>query len=307
MSLYTERHGMRTPIEKTYTISIIAYSLLFDCCLKYSKYLAWKYPQECPDGNGCCGLDRVKFNEAMEYEIPALFRRNGVIDKPKSRHYDFVPDIENEDHFDQYALIDLIEFIAQNLRDILSKSYHSFFRHDDIFFGTSNSVAKEFIDEINSIFEKTGLLYHLTNQLEIERIEEIAVLSSEIERKIANIKEPGLKELLQKAIQKHKSPCPDDQKDAVEKIWDGFERMKTYYKNLDKKASVSKIVCDISNGKGEYEALFSDDFKVLTDIGNKFRIRHHETDKIEISDVRDYDYFFNRCLSIIALVIPYLI
>ena len=39
---------------------------------------------------------------------------------------------------------------------------------------------------------------------------------------------------------------------------------------------------------------------------NDYRIRHHETDKVEITDVRYYDYFFNRCLSLIALAIQYL-
>lgn len=48
------------------------------------------------------------------------------------------------------------------------------------------------------------------------------------------------------------------------------------------------------------------EFKMLTDIGNKYRIRHHETDRIDITDVRYYDYFFNRCLSLIALAIQYL-
>ena len=85
MSLYTERHGMRTPIERTYSISIIAYSRLFDCCSRYFEYLAWKYPAECPDGNGCCGLDVEKFSEDMEFEIPTLFRREGRIDKPQSQ------------------------------------------------------------------------------------------------------------------------------------------------------------------------------------------------------------------------------
>ena len=79
MSLYTERHGMRTPIERTYSISIKAYSRLFDCCSRYFEYLAWKYPVECPDGNGCCGFDFGKFSEDMEFEIPTLFRREGLL------------------------------------------------------------------------------------------------------------------------------------------------------------------------------------------------------------------------------------
>lgn len=51
---------------------------------------------------------------------------------------------------------------------------------------------------------------------------------------------------------------------------------------------------------------FNTEFKILTDIGNKYRIRHHETNKIDIIDIRYYDYLFNRCLSLIALAIQYL-
>ena len=52
--------------------------------------------------------------------------------------------------------------------------------------------------------------------------------------------------------------------------------------------------------------LFTKEFKALTEIGNSFTIRHHETNKIEIPDLNYYDYFFNRCLSLIALAVEYL-
>lgn len=55
-----------------------------------------------------------------------------------------------------------------------------------------------------------------------------------------------------------------------------------------------------------YKTLFSAEFKELTTIGNNFRIRHHETNKIDIVDIRHYDYFFNRCLALIALALQYL-
>ena len=55
-----------------------------------------------------------------------------------------------------------------------------------------------------------------------------------------------------------------------------------------------------------YKTLFSAEFNELTTIGNKFRIRHHETNKIDIVDIRHYDYFFNRCLSLIDLALQYL-
>ena len=85
-----------------------------------------------------------------------------------------------------------------------------------------------------------------------------------------------------------------------------IERLKTYYATMGKKSSASKIVGDIAGGNLNYIALFNAEFKALTDIGNDFRIRHHETSKIDITDPRHYDYFFNRCLSLIALAIQYL-
>ena len=305
MSLYTERHGMRTPIERTYSISIKAYSRLFDCCSRYFEYLAWKYPVECPDGNGCCGFDFGKFSEDMEFEIPTLFRREGRIEKPRSLHNAFEPE-PIDDEFDQYALIDLIEFVAQNIHDITRKSYHRFFKHDDLYFGESNEIAEKFIEEINNTFQKAGLLYQLTTSLEVERIEETAILSEKIEKDIQTIKEPGLRELLIMAVQKHKSPYPNDQKDAVEKIWDAFERLKTYYTNKSKKESADQIIGDMSEGKEAYIKLFTAEFKLLTEIGNNYRIRHHETNKIDITDIRHYDYFFNRCLALIGTAIQYL-
>ena len=296
MGLYTVRHGMRAAQTKTYEISAKAYAALLRCCSSYYENLAWRYPVECSDGNGCCGVDLQELSDDLEFEVPNLFRAdNGGICAPG-----------DDDSYDQYALIDFIEFIAQNIRDIIRRDYHSYFRHDDISFGKTNVIAQKFIEDINETFEKTHLAYRLTDNLQIERIEDASVLTDKIEQDIEQIKEPGLKELLMEAIQKHKSPYPQDQKDAVEKIWDAFERMKTYYGNLSKKDSADAIIRDMANNREEYIDLFKTEFRSLTDIGNGFCIRHHETNKIDITDTRHYDYFFNRCLALIAIAIQFL-
>lgn len=108
------------------------------------------------------------------------------------------------------------------------------------------------------------------------------------------------------AIQLYKSPRPQSQHLSVEKIWDAFERLKTYYVTLDKRRSSTKIIEAIANNDTNYIKLFTDEFKSLTDIGNGYRIRHHETNKVDIYDDKYFDYFFNRCLSLIALAINYL-
>ena len=120
------------------------------------------------------------------------------------------------------------------------------------------------------------------------------------------VKEDGLKQSLKDAIFKHSRPRPEDVRDSVEKIWDAFERLKTYYISLNKKESVTQIIRDISGENEELSVVIEAEFKALTDIGNNFRIRHHETNRNDITDINHYDYFFNRCWSLIVLSIKYL-
>ena len=99
MSYYTQRHGLRQPVEKTYDITYEMYAMLFDCCEKYFENIACKYPEECPDGNGCCGISYSKFNNALTFEIPTLFKDGrGCIAKPQraTGYYD-----GDDDQYDQ--------------------------------------------------------------------------------------------------------------------------------------------------------------------------------------------------------------
>ncbi|MEQ9374260.1 MAG: hypothetical protein RIG68_03740 [Imperialibacter sp.] len=91
---------------------------------------------------------------------------------------------------------------------------------------------------------------------------------------------------------------PGDKQVALEKIWDAFERIKTYY-GQNKKESSTKLISKIASNLGEEE--FNNEFVTLTKIGNNFRIRHHETDKIELTDISQIDYLFFRVLSLIDL------
>lgn len=296
MTYFSERNGLRNPIKKTYQITIPMYSLIFDCCTRFFDNLAWKYSLDCPDGYGCCGIDLDKLSNDLIFEIPELYRRSdGTITSPQ----------DSWDKFDQYALLDFVEFIATNIKDISKRDFHSYFMHEHLHFRDSREIAREFIKEINGIFSKTDLLYKLNENFEIERIVENEILTEKIEETIDSSKEIGIKELLQEAVALHKSPLPNDNKN-VEKIWDAFERLKTYFTDLDKKNSANKIIKIVSNENQQLESVLSEEFIKLTTIGNQYRIRHHETDKIELTDIRHNDYFFNRCLSLISLALQYL-
>ena len=165
---------------------------------------------------------------------------------------------------------------------------------------------ESFMDALNASLQTDHVPFYLSERGLMEIRNNHEVLTSGIIDQTKKIAEPGLRDLLDEAIEKHLQPTVQAHRDAVEKIWDAFERLKTYYAELDKKKSAEKIVDDMAGGQDEVATMFNTEFKALTEIGNQYRIRHHETSKIDITDIRHYDYFFNRCLSLIATAILYL-
>ncbi len=59
--LYSERHGIRAPKEKTYFINTDMYSLLLDCCKRYQKNLTHIFVLNCH--NDFTDSDFVAFDE----------------------------------------------------------------------------------------------------------------------------------------------------------------------------------------------------------------------------------------------------
>ena len=300
-ALYSERNGLPTNKVKTDIIQKDIYKFILDCCDKYHINLAASFPLRYGDHSRIWGVDDYRLHAEVKYRIPIFYEDN----------YRFFP-ISNRrfrPKYNQYALLDYVEFIAHNIRTISNiKEYndgstaYEFQEYDD------GLTAKDFRDEINEIFDLGGVLYTLTDDNIIERIttidEQISIEASNIEA----IKEPGIKELIIESIELYKSPRPELHKFATEKIWDALERIKTVFavEGLDKKQSVARLVEIIANGNDCYKALFNSEFTELTSIGNTYRIRHHETNKIEIVDERYYDYFYSRCFALIALAIKYI-
>lgn len=298
MELYTERHGIRAPREKTYSINRDMYSLLLDCCKKYQKNLTYIFTLNCHHDftdSDYVAFDEKGFITRIKIRIPSLFRDE----------YDRICE-PTYDEYDQYALLDLIEYFAQNIKDIYEHWNNSYRNYQTIDRLNTSDIFKNFQEAINDIFSEAGLLYELTDEKNIERIVENSPLTKEIENNFAAVSEVGTRDLLKDAVALYKTPNSTARQDSVEKIWDALERLKTYYTRLNKSQSITKIVNDMANGNSNFINLFDNEFIQLTKIGNDYRIRHHETNKFEITDERYYDYFFNRCLSLIALAIRYL-
>ncbi|GAB4001542.1 hypothetical protein GCM10029992_37360 [Glycomyces albus] len=93
-----------------------------------------------------------------------------------------------------------------------------------------------------------------------------------------------------------------DRKTAIDKLWDAFERVKTIENPSPKKKreSAEKLLDSIADS--ELRDRISNEMNTLTEIGNNFNIRHHETYKAALP-VYSYDYFFVRMSALLSLLL----
>jgi hypothetical protein len=118
----------------------------------------------------------------------------------------------------------------------------------------------------------------------------------------ANTSDKDLNSLIEEAKDRFLN---NDRQVALEKIWDSFERIKTYYDSNPKKKNMSADKLS-GNVSVNFDKEFMDEeFKKLTKIGNDYKIRHHETSKLSLSDEHIH-YLFFRMLSLIDLCLVFL-
>lgn len=92
---------------------------------------------------------------------------------------------------------------------------------------------------------------------------------------------------------------------GLERIWHAFERFKTYF-GEDKKKSVIQVLKKVSNGNQTLFEELEKECKVLTEIGNKFQIRHFEINKNKLNSVELKEYLYFRMLSFLSYCISVL-
>lgn len=122
--------------------------------------------------------------------------------------------------------------------------------------------------------------------------------------RVVNTKDQELNKLVSDAACKIRLPKLEDRKLALEKLWDAFERSKTFFLDdgkVDKKESVNRVLDKLSGNDTYFRQLLNDECIALTIIGNDYQIRHFEKDKIAIENSDEIDYLFYRMFSYINL------
>ena len=246
------------------------------------------YPMACEDGAGPFASNEFAVWKAMRAEIPNL-QVNPQYGLP-------------EDTPQNTAILDMIEFCWRCIGEPIRKSYHEFFRHHHLDFD-SKAGQDKFQSNVNRIFRRNGLAYELTEYGQIKRLAPPILREGLISTQFHTADEE-LNRILEKARYKFLSPDTAIRNEALEALWDAWERLKTLGTGSDKKAQIKSLLDQAAGGpSSKFRDSLELEAKELTNIGNNFQIRHSEKNQERLTKSEHVDYLFHRTFSLIQMII----
>jgi len=238
------------------------------------------FPSECPDSpSTCCGTNSQAFDQTLQAHVPSW------------PGWSAVPDIT--------TACDFLEFCHLHVALASRFDYHAHYKHDHFRFDVI-AGQKDFCKDVNLLLQRNGIALRMTEHGRMERILDDPTGES-IRRAVFQTDNPYLDQLLEEARAKFINPSPRIRQEALERVWDAWERVKTV-KDADKKQGATMLLDACAAEPVMREAL-EDEAKALTSLGNKLRIRHFETNKPEVADPEHVDYLFRRMFSMLLLIL----
>jgi len=121
---------------------------------------------------------------------------------------------------------------------------------------------------------------------------------------VFNTGDSDLDLMLERAIKKIFSPDPAILQEAIESLWDAWERLKSIgaSSQSEKKLSISTLLDKVSFDE-RFREMIETEAAALTIIGNSFQIRHSEVYQSKINKTAHIEYLFYRLFSMITLII----
>lgn len=288
-------NGPRARTEQVITPTVWAAVVATVQGLVNGGALAQRFPERCPDGSAICGCDESALAASVMAEMPGLAWPLQVTapfgDGSLTQNEPFAPPT--------LLALDFIEFIFRAVaRPVLGK-LHEFFNHHHLTFD-QEAGQEDFRLTVNRLFSRNGLAYEMLTSGRIVRVLP-PVLGDELRRTIFNTGEHTLDILLEECKVKFSDRDPLVRREALERLWDAWERLKSMA-DPDKKKSVQKIL-DAVTAEPTLRARLEEEARELTDIGNNHLIRHYEVKQIAVIDVDHVDYLFHRLFAMIQLVL----
>ncbi len=199
------------------------------------------------------------------------------------------------------AILDALEWHSKHVGEPKNNGYHHYYQHYHKSWDPSAGQAA-FCSDVNEILARNGVAYSMDSKGSITRIVEGPV-ADQLRLTHFNSGDKETDSLLELARTYFFDRAPDAAQRSIEALWDAFERLKTHVDPANKKTSAQALICAIVQSPEE-KALFEAEMLALTNIGNKWRIRHHETNKHDLgTDRRLRDYLFLRMFTLLHWII----
>ena len=177
---------------------------------------------------------------------------------------------------------------------------HDFFNHHHFTFDQQPG-QEEFRATVNRIFSRNGVAFEMLSTGRIVRVLP-PVLGEDLKRTIFRTGDRTLDNMLDECRIKFSDRNPLVCREALERLWDGWERLKSLADPSDKKKSIKIILDAISAEPSLWERLENEAIE-LTSIGNSHLIRHSEVNQVPVIDVYQVDYLFHRLFGMIQLAL----
>lgn len=245
----------------------------------------YRFPDACPDGYGPCGCDQKMLGLTVAAEIPEIQWPLAAEVMPST-----------------LAIMDLIEFVAGSVGDAQKGSWHSFFAHHHLSWD-KESGFRRFAADVNRLLARNGVAFELSEEGTVRRLL-IGPLRDALAGAVFRTEDPETNRLLEGARKLILAPDVDRRRDALEKLWDAFERLKTLEPGKDKRVQAEALLDRVAGpASPRFRVLLNDEAKALTEIGNAFRIRHSETTQEILTMSEEIDYLFQRMFAFVRLVL----
>lgn len=244
----------------------------------------YRFTGQCPDGQGSCGCDKQAFVMFLLAEVP-------WIEWPLS----------NSEVPDTPIILDLLEFCAKAVGKPLLGHYHSYYSHHHMDWDREGGLAA-FVAEVNMLFQRNGVAFTLDADGRAQRLLPQPVAQS-LGFAMFRTGDDHTDSLLEYARSHFLSSKLDDHRDAIEKLWDAFERIKTLESGADKREQADALLDQAATPGSLMRDFLSEEAKTLTKIGNSLKIRHSEVSQESIDQSEQLDWLFVRMFSYLRLLL----
>lgn len=255
-----------------------------------------KYPEPCPDRQGTIGTNEEALSFAIKAEMSGLTWPLVTSEKVEIDYCvewrPFAPDT--------LLVLDFIQFCYRIVAKPIPVSQHSYFGHSHLRFDDVEG-RQVFLADINRILSRNNLAYELKSTGQVVRLAP-SVLRESLALAHFHTGDAILDRMLEEGRIKFLNPNPSVRRDAVDRLWDCWERIKSLESPGNKRQSVESLLFKAANDPA-FRSVLETEARALTEIGNSFHIRHSEVTQSVVADSAHIDYLFHRLYCLVQLLL----